>query len=56
VRLIIRFVRSTDRPGWSFTSGRAIVACIPMAVLPYAWGWPDAIARGPGETFPADAP
>jgi len=39
----------TDRPGWSFTSDRAIVERIPMACLPYGWAWPHAVARGPGE-------
>jgi cytidyltransferase-like protein len=39
----------TDRPEWSFTSDRAIIERIPMAILPYGWAWPDAIARGPGE-------
>jgi hypothetical protein len=39
----------TDRPDWSFTSDRAIVDRIPMAILPHGWAWPDAIARGPGE-------
>jgi hypothetical protein len=39
----------TDRPGWRFTSDRAIVERIPMAPLPHRWAWPDCVARGPGE-------
>jgi cytidyltransferase-like protein len=39
----------TDRPEWSFTSDRAIVDRIPIAMLPYDWAWPNVIERGPGD-------
>ena len=39
----------TDRPWWKYTSDGAIVDRIPMAILPYGWAWPRAVARGPGE-------
>lgn len=39
----------TPRPEWSYTSDRAVVEQIPMALLPHGWAWPDAVTRGPGE-------
>ena len=39
----------TPRPDWSYTSDRAVVERIPMALLPHGWAWPDSVTRGPGE-------
>lgn len=39
-----------DEPEWTYTSDRAIVSRIPVAILPYEWRWPQAITQGPGES------